>query len=132
MHTHRQLAQTNAILNNLSRPIATDINEAHLNSGRSDSSSSDAVAHPAQGQMQVQQSSGETNLDEIFSCFICFGPIQNAAMCPSCSKLGCGKCLRKWLQETRQQCPHCRASLRVSQLVNFRVFEEISNAIQTL
>ena len=72
------------------------------------------------------------NLDEIFSCFICFGPIQNAAMCPSCSKLGCGKCLRKWLTETRQQCPHCRASLRVSQLVNFRVFEEISNAIQTL
>ena len=41
------------------------------------------------------------NLEEIFSCFICFGTIQDAVMCPSCSKLACGTCLRKWVEETR-------------------------------
>lgn len=112
-HTHRQVDRSqSAVINSLNRPISTEIQEPLLNSGRSDSSNSEVVSN--QIQQQVQHGASGTNLDELFSCFICFGPIQNAAMCPSCSKLGCGKCLRKWLTETRQQCPHCRASLRVS------------------
>jgi len=82
----------------------------------------------------------QANLDEIFKCFICFGKISSAVMCPYCSKLGCKECLKvrskltvqKWLTEQRQQCPHCRTSLRVNQLVNCRFVEEVTAAIDTL
>ena len=64
-------------------------------------------------------------MGEFFSCFICFGTIQNAVMCPHCSKLGCQSCLRKWLEETRPQCPHCRVGLRANQLVPCRFFADV-------
>jgi len=51
------------------------------------------------------------NLDELLKCLICFGKIEDAVICPSCSKLCCRDCMRKWITEQRQQCPHCRSSL---------------------
>lgn len=71
-------------------------------------------------------------LDEIFRCFICFARVKNAQMCPNCSKLCCGGCIRRWLTEQKAQCPHCRSSLRVSQLVNCRFVGEITNALDSL
>lgn len=41
------------------------------------------------------------NLEELFKCFICFGKIDDAVICPSCSKLCCRSCMRKWLVEQR-------------------------------
>lgn len=76
----------------------------------------------------LNQSSGsKTHLEEIFKCFICFGRVKNAQMCPHCSKLCCNNCIKKWLTEQKSQCPHCRASLRVSQLVNCRFVSEITS-----
>ena len=34
------------------------------------------------------------NLDEIFKCFICFNKVENAVMCPFCSKLCCSACIQ--------------------------------------
>ncbi len=68
-----------------------------------------------------------SNLEEIFKCFICFGRVKNAQMCPHCSKLCCNNCIKKWLTEQKSQCPHCRAPLRVSQLVNCRFVTEITS-----
>ena len=68
-----------------------------------------------------------SNLEEIFKCFICLGRVKNAQMCPHCSKLCCNNCIKKWLTEQKSQCPHCRAPLRVSQLVNCRFVTEITS-----
>lgn len=81
---------------------------------------------------QSNSSSTKNNLEEIFRCFICFGRVKNAQMCPHCSKLCCGSCIKKWLTEQKPQCPHCRASLRVSQLVNCRFVGEITSALDHL
>ena len=35
----------------------------------------------------------EVNLEEIFKCFICFGKVNKAVMCPHCSKLCCSECI---------------------------------------
>ena len=51
-------------------------------------------------------------------------------MCPHCSKLACSNCLRKWVEETRPQCPHCRASLRANQLVPCRFFTDVMQMVQ--
>eukprot|EP00164_Ancoracysta_twista_P003046 GFYU01004062.1.p1 GENE.GFYU01004062.1~~GFYU01004062.1.p1 ORF type:complete len:906 (-),score=50.70 GFYU01004062.1:160-2877(-) len=66
------------------------------------------------------------NLDEIFRCFICFNRVENAHMCPHCSKLCCEGCIKRWLLEQKPHCPHCRSSLRVGQLVNCRFAGEIT------
>lgn len=79
-----------------------------------------------------QSSGSKTHLEEIFKCFICFGRVKNAQMCPHCSKLCCNNCIKKWLTEQKSQCPHCRAPLRVSQLVNCRFVTEITSALDNL
>ena len=81
----------------------------------------------------MQQNLNEsTNLDEILNCFICMGKLANAQMCPSCSKMCCELCIRKWLTEQKSECPHCRAPLRISKLVNCRFISEIRTVLDQI
>ena len=65
------------------------------------------------------------SLSDVFRCFICMERLRNAHLCPHCSKLCCYLCIRRWLTEQRSQCPHCRASLHIHELVNCRWVEEV-------
>merc|ERR1719350_566967 len=58
--------------------------------------------------------------------------LRNAHLCPHCSKLCCYMCIRRWLTEQRSQCPHCRASLHIHELVNCRWVEEVTQQLDTL
>ncbi|XP_040577548.1 E3 ubiquitin-protein ligase TRIM37 isoform X1 [Lepeophtheirus salmonis] len=75
---------------------------------------------------------GVENLAEVFRCFICMEKLRNAHLCPHCSKLCCYLCIRRWLTEQRSQCPHCRASLHLHELVNCRWVEEVTNQLDSL
>ena len=70
------------------------------------------------------------SLSDVFRCFICMERLRNAHLCPHCSKLCCYLCIRRWLTEQRSQCPHCRASLHIHELVNCRWVEEVSKLIK--
>mmetsp|Transcript_16922 Transcript_16922/g.20065 ORF Transcript_16922/g.20065 Transcript_16922/m.20065 type:complete len:84 (-) Transcript_16922:28-279(-) len=59
---------------NNSRSSIQTINTTGLGAG--------ASGAPLQGNTAMK-------FDEFFSCFICFNMIQNAVMCPHCSKLAC-------------------------------------------
>ena len=72
------------------------------------------------------------NLSDVFRCFICMEKLRNAHLCPHCSKLCCYLCIRRWLTEQRSQCPHCRASLHIHELVNCRWVEEVTQQLDTL
>jgi len=76
--------------------------------------------------------SQKVQLEELLRCMICFGKVKNPQMCPSCSKLCCNPCIKKWLTEQKSQCPNCRCPLRTSQLVNCRFVSEIATAIDQL
>ncbi|XP_017752334.1 PREDICTED: uncharacterized protein LOC108545305 isoform X2 [Eufriesea mexicana] len=71
-------------------------------------------------------------LAEVFRCFICMEKLTDAHLCPHCSKLCCYTCIRRWLTEQRPQCPHCRASLLLHELVNCRWVEEVTQQLDTL
>ncbi|XP_066146031.1 E3 ubiquitin-protein ligase TRIM37 isoform X3 [Euwallacea fornicatus] len=73
-----------------------------------------------------------TTLAEVFRCFICMEKLRDAHLCPHCSKLCCYVCIRRWLTEQRSQCPHCRASLHLHELVNCRWVEEVTQQLDTL
>ena len=71
-------------------------------------------------------------LAEVFRCFICMEKLRDAHLCPHCSKLCCHVCIRRWLTEQRSQCPHCRATLHLHELVNCRWVEEVTQQLDTL
>ncbi|XP_021918707.1 uncharacterized protein LOC110829364 isoform X2 [Zootermopsis nevadensis] len=83
------------------------------------------------GSKNVDEHSVET-LAEVFRCFICMEKLRDAHLCPHCSKLCCYVCIRRWLTEQRSQCPHCRASLHLHELVNCRWVEEVTQQLDTL
>ncbi|CAF1442576.1 unnamed protein product [Adineta ricciae] len=72
------------------------------------------------------------SLAEVFRCFICMEKLRDARLCPHCSKLCCYPCIRRWLTDQRQQCPHCRAPLRLHDLVNCRWAEEVTSQLDSL
>lgn len=72
------------------------------------------------------------SLSEVFRCFICMEKLRDARLCPHCSKLCCYTCIRRWLTETRMQCPHCRAPLHINELVNCRWAEEVTQQLDLL
>ncbi|XP_015840432.1 uncharacterized protein LOC661701 isoform X2 [Tribolium castaneum] len=74
----------------------------------------------------------DSTLAEVFRCFICMEKLRDAHLCPHCSKLCCYVCIRRWLTEQRSQCPHCRASLHLHELVNCRWVEEVTQQLDTL
>lgn len=81
--------------------------------------------------MNMDEHSVES-LAEVFRCFICMEKLKDAHLCPHCSKLCCYTCIRRWLTEQRSQCPHCRASLHMHELVNCRWVEEVTQQLDTL
>ncbi|CAH1993912.1 unnamed protein product [Acanthoscelides obtectus] len=82
--------------------------------------------------MECYNTTSESTLTEVFRCFICMEKLRDAHLCPHCSKLCCYVCIRRWLTEQRSQCPHCRASLHLHELVNCRWVEEVTQQLDTL
>ncbi|KAG5444882.1 Tripartite motif containing 37 [Clonorchis sinensis] len=72
------------------------------------------------------------SLSEVFRCFICMEKLHDARLCPHCSKLCCYTCIRKWITETRSQCPHCRASLHIYELINCRWVDDVTKQLESL
>ncbi|XP_031553349.1 E3 ubiquitin-protein ligase TRIM37-like isoform X1 [Actinia tenebrosa] len=72
------------------------------------------------------------SLSEVFRCFICMERLRDARLCPHCSKLCCFLCIRRWLTEQRPQCPHCRASLHLHELIHCRWVEEVTQQLDSL
>ncbi|XP_006819993.1 E3 ubiquitin-protein ligase TRIM37 [Saccoglossus kowalevskii] len=72
------------------------------------------------------------SLAEVFRCFICMEKLRDTRLCPHCSKLCCFMCIRRWLTEQRNQCPHCRAPLQLHELVNCRWAADVTNQLDTL
>lgn len=72
------------------------------------------------------------SLADVFRCFICLEKVRDARLCPHCSKLCCYPCIRRWLIDQHQQCPHCRTTLHLNDLVNCRWAEDVTSQINHL
>lgn len=47
---------------------------------------------------------------DLMKCFICFGTVKNALMCPGCSNFACEVCIKNYIR-TKSECPVCRKDL---------------------
>lgn len=57
-------------------------------------------------------------------CYICQNFIRNPLMCPTCQKLTCKNCIKKWLI-TRNYCPYCRNPLTMKTIKTSELADKI-------
>lgn len=73
-----------------------------------------------------------TWFDEVFRCYICLQNLTSPTLCPKCSKLCCEACIKKWLRERKEECPHCRAHIDQTHLVPCRFLDDIQEHIKKM
>ncbi|ORZ35028.1 hypothetical protein BCR44DRAFT_65170, partial [Catenaria anguillulae PL171] len=71
-------------------------------------------------------------VEELLKCMICWGHLERAVLCPSCSKMACSSCLVRWITDEKPECPHCRSQLRTSQLVQCRFVDDLQAQLKSL
>lgn len=76
--------------------------------------------------------SSSSVLQDLMRCFICFERVKEPHMCPHCSKICCFGCVSIWLNERREQCPHCRQRLTVGTLVNCRFMDDVTKELERI
>ncbi len=77
-------------------------------------------------------SKDSNTIENIIKCSICQKKIKDPSMCPFCQKLYCEKCIQKWLLDNKSQCPNCKSSLRLSQIIQVSFMAEVANFIDKM
>lgn len=91
------------------------------------------ISHHADVSMNEEEfSQSVDHFQELMSCFICFSPVKEPVMCPSCSKFACETCLKNWIIDRKAECPACRTSLGLSQYVRIRFLNDLSSILEKL
>lgn len=80
------------------------------------------------GSLPIKENSKtlKKKMEEIFRCLICLRKARDPHMCPKCSKLCCGVCFKKWLNDNKKTCPSCRHNLEPANLVQVRFFRDLN------
>lgn len=69
---------------------------------------------------------------ELLRCYICMEGLTEATICPHCSKLGCYACIKRWVTDSRSDCPHCRMTLTTRDLIRIPSFDDLVKFLETL
>lgn len=80
-------------------------------------------------------SNDELSIDavaDMLNCFICLKKVKDAVICPYCSKFSCEGCLRAWIGEKKQECPMCRHSLSLNQIIKCRFLNDVSKILESI
>lgn len=70
-----------------------------------------------------------TTLDDVLECVICLDDVENAHLCPLCSKVACLQC---WEQIIPRICPNCRGDLRDVNLIRCYWIADLGNCVKEL
>eukprot|EP00039_Didymoeca_costata_P014080 m.222996 g.222996 ORF g.222996 m.222996 type:complete len:354 (-) comp15941_c0_seq10:2200-3261(-) len=72
-------------------------------------------------------------ITDVFKCMICLGKLLDAHLCPHCSKMGCLKCVNRWILENPEKgCPHCRNPITTESMVRCRWATEVTSKLGEL
>ncbi|KAG2383155.1 hypothetical protein C9374_004492 [Naegleria lovaniensis] len=73
------------------------------------------------------------HLEQIVKCSLCHNKPVTPHLCPCCSKIVCLPCIKRWLvDQGKSNCPNCRASIHMNQMVNCKFVSEISTELEKL
>lgn len=88
--------------------------------------------HSRSGGSNHSSSGGASALEDLLRCFICYGRVRQAHLCPACGKVGCLQCYSSWIGQGKAECPFCRRALTIDRLVNCRFMTDLTAALSDI
>ena len=60
-------------------------------------------------------------------CYICFGKVINATMCPKCKKIACEECIKKMLSKNNDKCYNCNNTVKISDMIKLPFMDDLTS-----
>ena len=76
--------------------------------------------------LKLEQEKEKNDIRNKLKCFICFGKVINATMCPFCKKLACEQCFKKILGKTKI-CSNCKSIVLSDELIKLPMFDDLTS-----
>ena len=74
---------------------------------------------------KLEEEKERNDIRDKLKCFICFGKVVNAMMCPHCKKLACEQCIKTVLEKT-STCSYCKNLLLIDELVKIPMLNDFT------
>ena len=60
-------------------------------------------------------------------CYICFGKVINATMCPNCKKIACEECIKKMLSKNNNKCDNCNKTVKINDMIKLPFMNDLTS-----
>ncbi len=77
-------------------------------------------------QKKKEDEKEKNNIRDKLKCYICFGKVVDAMMCPSCKNFACQKCVKSMLQNSKI-CINCKNAVEYNQMVKLPMIDDFTN-----
>ena len=75
---------------------------------------------------RLEEEKEKNAIRDKLKCFICFGKLVNATMCPHCKKLACEQCIKTVLEKC-SVCSNCKNILLIDELIKIPMLNDFTS-----
>ena len=68
----------------------------------------------------------KVDIKDALTCFICTSKVLDPLMCPTCKKLVCSKCIKKWFEQNHDKCPFCLTQTSFENMISLPFMNDLS------
>ena len=111
-------------INNNEKPL-----NLNLNNNNNKKNSNYIKENPSKEEILKKKDEEKKEINDIrdkLKCFICYGKLVNAVMCPNCKKLACEQCFKKVLRK-KNVCSNCKFIIPVNELIKLPMLNDFTN-----
>ena len=101
----------------------------NLNKNNNKKNSNYIKENPSKEEILKKKDEEKKEINDIrdkLKCFICYGKLVNAVMCPNCKKLACEQCFKKVLHK-KNVCSNCKFIIPVNELIKLPMLNDFTN-----
>ena len=101
----------------------------NLNKNNNKKNSNYIKENPSKEEILKKKDEEKKEINDIrdkLKCFICYGKLVNAVMCPNCKKLACEQCFKKVLHK-KNVCSNCKFIIPVNELIKLPMINDFTN-----
>lgn len=88
--------------------------------------SSDKIIDPIEEERRKKENEEKNKIRNKLQCFICFGKVKNATMCPKCKGIACEDCVKKMLSKY-SICSKCRERVQLKDMIKLPFMNDLTN-----
>ena len=81
---------------------------------------------PIEAERKKKENEEKNKIRNKLQCFICFGKIRNAVMCPKCKGIACEDCVKKILSKYNT-CSNCRQRVLLKDMIKLPFMNDLTN-----